>query len=275
VYCLNSNTQATNQFLTYPSYHHADYHSHHQYFDENLHHYVPYANETYAPIASTTEHQENFIPTANTTQPNNDLYEFLPEEIFQLDQPIVKNEAQNFNNSNSASAENIIFDSMAQEHVASSYNTSANNNNNNNNEANTILQANQSFLDLSSGQIQNGSTSKFMANVNYSEINNNSNYASQIQQQHHHQHQQQSINQESVMRGSDIEKTKKQLAASYQAQSSSYQCNATNPKLFFQQSANYYVPEIYTSSSTSNKANNDNLLLYHRSMEKYNYVVNN
>lgn len=167
---------------------------HHQYFDENLHHYIAYnpnVAENYPttseiPCSYQQQHQtENFPPV----QASNELYEFLPEEIFQLDQPIIKNETptsvvtQQF-----IPQEAPIIESNP---TTSAYTTVTNG---------LEIHPNQSFLDLNSGEIQNNA--KYIASSsNFSEINNNSNYnnSSTIQMQsaqlkndsyncqHHHQ----------------------------------------------------------------------------------------
>lgn len=165
VYAPSATIQtAGNQFINYQNYNH-DQLMHHQYFDENLHHYVPYnsnSNVVAENYPATHDipcyHQENFPPV----QTNNELYEFLPEEIFQLDQPIIKNEVappvtvqiQQFN-------EAQIMDSNSISSYASTNGID--------------VQPNQSFLDLGSGEIQNNS-SKYL---NFSEINNNSHYNNQ------------------------------------------------------------------------------------------------
>lgn len=143
---------------------------HHQYFDENLHHYIPFNPNVAEYYATTSEvscsyqHQpENFAPI----QASNELYEFLPEEIFQLDQPIIKNETEVTSTSVVAQhfmpQETPIIDSNA---TTSSYSPSTNG---------IEIHSNQSFLDLNSGEIQNNA--KYItSNVSFSEINNNSNY---------------------------------------------------------------------------------------------------
>lgn len=155
------NTQQSNHFLNYQNYHHHDQ-LHHQYFDENPQGYNPYANSTvdqnYGPVTTATEQifsQDNF-PTIQS----NELYEFLPEEIFQLDSPILKSESQhNFNNgqlSNAVQAIPLPFNNGNSEDPATT---------------------NHSFLDLSSGQIQ----TKYPPIENFSEINNNSNFQSGVE----------------------------------------------------------------------------------------------
>lgn len=248
-------------------HHHPHHHHHHQYFDENLHHYVPYSNETYPSSTSLSDHQENF-PTIQTN--NNELYEFLPEEIFQLDQPIIKSEAQvqNFN-SNSALMYSIQPDQNHQQPQS---------NFNHPNEA--IVSTNQSFLDLGSGEIQSGNSTKYLNNSNinsYSEINNNSNYqnnsvstsvatSKDINSYNY-------LSQEPLLRTATIENEKsKKHSSTYQ----NYQCNNNMKRdmyLFQQSNNNYYVPEIYTSSSSSKSTAND--VMMYRSMEKFNYIVNN
>lgn len=271
LYCLNANPQAaTNQFLSYSNYHHHHdqiMHHHHQYFDEN--HYIPYIESNYAqqPQPPQQEHQEN----TTAMQTNNDLYEFLPEEIFQLDQPIVKNEPvmQNGNTSSSAT-----FDtSLIQAPSSSSYNESLNQN---------FIDLCPSTSEIQNGIINNGNLTKYSASQSsYSEINNNLNYsgAAAIQNQSHVNYnvaQQESPSSSSSVRfhhAYESDKTRKaSLSSSYQQNSQSHAAKRDNNNFYlFQQSPSYYLPEIYASSST-NKASND---VMYRSMEKYNYIVNN
>lgn len=158
VYCPTPNIQtAANQFINYQNYNHDHQLMHHQYFDENLHHYVPYnsnGTENYPATSSDMPcaYQQESFPPVQT----NELYEFLPEEIFQLDQPIVKNEV---------SSTSTVQQFNPQETVAQIID---------NTPYNPIeIPPNQhgSFLDLGSGEIQNNSA-KYL---NFSEINNNYN----------------------------------------------------------------------------------------------------
>jgi hypothetical protein len=277
LYCLNANPQGSNQFLgNYPNYHHEQimHHHHHQYFDEN--NYIPYIESNYA---QPHEHQEN--PSAMQT--NNDLYEFLPEEIFQLDQPIVKNEpvmqnvVQHQNGNAAASAAAVTssssagaqFDtSLIQPSSSSSYNEALN----------------QNFIDLCPGtsDIHNGSVSKYAtAQGSYAEINNNLNYNG-TSQNHSSSHMgYNAASQESASssirfhHAYESEKARKTSSASsyHQSGAQTQAAKRDNSNFYlFQQSPSYYLPEIYASSSTS-KASND--VMMYRSMEKYNYIVNN
>lgn len=158
------NAQQSNQFLNYQNYHH-DQLMHQQYFDENPHvqnyNFVPYANESFAtPAASAqsndTAHQENF-----TSVQTNELYEFLPEEIFQLDQPILKTESQLFSTVGNVSSTFCNMDPLQTPYTSPSSVSNPN--------------SSHCFLDLSSGQIQ--TNMKYPTQGGFSsEINNNSNF---------------------------------------------------------------------------------------------------
>lgn len=275
VYCFNSNPQASNQFVTYPNYHHDQFLHHHypQYTagDENHHHYLPYESSGYA-AATTNERQEN-VTTFQTA--NNDLYEFLPEEIFQLDQPIIKNEVTVQQNFNSNSTQ--IYDSSNVQPIQPN-----------------IYNANQNFDHLNSNNgisdIQNGNSANFIkyatssSSNNYSEINNNSNFnsstGSQTNDDQYHQrvivatkeidlynNYHATTPESPTIRYTENEKTRKH--------SNFYQADGTkrdNSVYFFQQSPAYYIPDIHPISSNSNKSSND---FINRSVEKYNnFIVN-
>lgn len=237
--------------------------------DENHHHYLPYTESGYTP---TNDHQENVTTFQSTT--NNDLYEFLPEEIFQLDQPIIKNEAtvQSFNSNSTP-----IYDSSTVQPVQPS-----------------IYNANQNFDNLNGNNginnIQNGNGTNFIkyassSSNNYSEINNNSNFnsssGSQTNEDHYHQrvivttkeidiynnYHSTTPESPSTVRYPESEKTRK-LANYYQGDGT----KRDNSVYFFQQSPAYYIPDIQPISSNSNKSSND---FTNRSVEKYNnFIVN-
>jgi hypothetical protein len=152
LYCLNSNVQPTNQY--YSNYHEQvmHHHHHHQYFDEG-HHYVSYGAPPVDSFPTFNEQiqQESFpIP-----QSNNDLYEFLPEEIFQLDQPIVKNESLVQNSNTYATID-----------ASSQLNYAVNNN--------AQINGNHCFLDLGARTNTQTNALKYHTSESYSEINNNS-----------------------------------------------------------------------------------------------------
>lgn len=165
VYCSPSNiSTATNQFLNYPQNYNHEQLMHHQYFDENLHHYISYNPnvETYPTTELPCSYQQHQPENFPSVQPANELYEFLPEEIFQLDQPIIKNETStSIVTQQFIPQQNPIIDSNP---TTSTYTAVTNG---------LDIHPNQSFLDLNSGEIQNNA--KFTGS-NFSEINNNSNF---------------------------------------------------------------------------------------------------
>lgn len=276
IYCLNSNAQTPNQFLNYSNYHHHHHHQQQQYYDEN---YLPYALES-TNFAQSHEHQENVATMQqNNNNHNNDLYEFLPEEIFQLDQPIVKNEPimQNHSvpitSSTAAYDSNIIIPSTYGEPIAQNYN----------------LDLCQSELNHNGGS--NASLVKYSnAPNNYSEINNNLNY--NVSSTHNQNVNSMSSNyiapqessSSSVRFAYETEKIRKHSASSSSTtalstypqnpqSSSSVTVNSKRDNFYiFQQSPNYYLPEIYSASPSSKNSTND-VMMYHRSIN--NYVVNN
>lgn len=260
------NAQQSNQFLNYQNYHH-DQLIHHQYFDESSHvqnyNFVPYSENYATSVASNeqVQQQENF-----TALQSNELYEFLPEEIFQLDQPIVKSESQSF--SSNGNVPNI--DTL--QIPFTSHNSD-------------IISTSHSFLDLSSGQIQ--------TNVKYptvdsfsSEINNNSNYhqsnvavdkaaevASYNYPMNHESRLNCAVESEKILKRKhlDVDPVVKQTPFTL------HQNFHLNQPLFpkressclLQQASNYYPPDLYANFSS--KPND-----VYRSMEKYNnYITNN
>lgn len=164
---MNMNGQPPNQFVNYQNYHHEQL-MHHQYFDENPHgqnyNFIPY-NETYTTIAAAPpaneqpNHQENFSAIQS-----NELYEFLPEEIFQLDQPIVKSESQSFHSNGNVP---VISHMETLQIPFATHNGE-------------LSSTSHSFLDLSSGQIQTNMKYPMVVDGFSSEINNNSNYQSSV-----------------------------------------------------------------------------------------------
>jgi hypothetical protein len=267
LYCLNANPQGTNQFISYPNYHHDQimHHHHHQYFDEN--HYIPYIESNYG---QSHEQQQQQQENPSAMQTNNDLYEFLPEEIFQLDQPIVKNEPVMQNAAPvaiSSSASGSFDTSLIQpSSSSSSYNESLN----------------QNFIEMcpsTSDAVHNGNAnglSKYStaaSHGSYPEINNNLNYNSTQNQSHISYNaapqENPSIRFHHTYENEKIRKT----TAPYQSSAPAHAAKRDNSNFYlFQQSPSYYLPEIYATSS-ANKASND--VMMYRSMEKYNYVVNN
>lgn len=282
---MNANGQQPNQFLNYQNYHH-DQLMHHQYFDENPHvqnyNFIPYsepASQPYAgPSAQTVEqvpHQETF-PSIQS----NDLYEFLPEEIFQLDQPILKTEAQHYNSTTVTVSTVSNLETFPQPF------TSLNND---------VSSTSHCFLDLSSGQIQtNNAKYSTVVDSFSSEINNNSSYHSNVGVDSSHVHLKAQdvnsynyqINHEASSRLTcavesekllkrkhiDIEPVVKQNPPTLHQ---NYHLN--QPPLFtkrentclIQQTTSYYPPELY--SAFSSKPND-----VYRTMDKYNnYITNN
>lgn len=277
---MNVNAQQSNQFLNYQNYHH-DQLMHHQYFDENPHvqnyNFIPYsANETYVSPAAANEqvHQQENFPTV----PSNELYEFLPEEIFQLDQPIVKSESQTFNANGTVPTVNSM---EALQLPFTSHNGDTSN-------------ASHSFLDLSSGQIQTNMKYSMSVDSFSSEINNNSNYhhsngnidnshmqskASELSAYSFQTSQEASsrlncaVETEKVLKRKhiDIDPVVKQNPPTH------HQNFHLNQSLFskressclLQQSSSYYPPDLYTSFPP--KPND-----VYRTMEKFNsYITNN
>lgn len=268
---MNVNTQQSNQFLNYQNYHHEQL-AHHQYFDENPHaqsyNFVPYsASEAFATTPNEqVHHQENF-PSIQSSE----LYEFLPEEIFQLDQPILKTESQPFANVNVATLSTHVD---AHQLPFTSLNVDA-------------TSASHSFLDLSSGQIQ--TNAKYHQTVdNFStEINNNSNYQSSVQVQSKDIAFNYQVNHEAPARLNCAVESEKVLKRKHiemdpvvkQIPPTLHQQNYLHNQPLFskresscllQQTANYYPPELYAANFSSKP--ND----VYRSMEKYNnYITNN
>lgn len=280
IYCMNANPQQSNQFLSYQNYHHEQL-MHHQYFDEGHHvqnyNFIPYAsNEAFAAMSTPTMeqvHQENF-PAIQS----NELYEFLPEEIFQLDQPIVKSESQAF-----ISQGNLPIANIDALHLPFS------------NSNGDISSTSHSFLDLSSGQIQ--TNVKYPTSVDgfpSSEINNNSNYQSSVgiettQQaqskvsdvdvyNYHVTHPSESrlncaVESEKALKRKhvDIDAVSKLNPPpphqNYQ-QLSQPLFSKRESSCLLQQTSNYYSPDLYTSFPPKS---ND----VYRTVEKYNYITNN
>jgi hypothetical protein len=274
---MNVNPQQTNQFLNYQNYHH-DQLMHQQYFDENPHaqnysNFVPYnaSSESYGstPAGESAHHQENFA-----AMHSNELYEFLPEEIFQLDQPILKSESQTFapNAPQNPAMENLQLQFTGHN--------------------GDITSTSHSFLDLSSGQIQTNlkyppSTDGFAA-----EINNNSNYHSGVGVNNVQVHPKAAdvnaysyqVNQEVSSRLNCAVESEKSLKRKHfdidpvvKHNPPALQQNFhLNQQLFskrensclLQQTAGYYPPDLYASFPS--KPND-----VYRTMEKYNYITNN
>lgn len=264
------NAQQSNHLFNYQSYHH-DQLMHHQYFDESPHgqgyQFVPYAsNETYqtqqpAQAADPLVQPENF-PAIQTSE----LYEFLPEEIFQLDQPILKSEPQSFTNGNAVTITHMdTLQPPYNGHTAE------------------ITAPSHSFLDLSSGQIQ--TNMKYSVAEGFSsEINNNSNFQSSVGVESHQMQLKASdantysyqTNQEVATRLNCAVESEKILKRKYHevdakpTHHQSYHLNhlAKRESSCLLQQSSYYPPELY--SSFPSKPND-----MYRSMEKYNSFITN
>jgi hypothetical protein len=277
---MNVNAQQSNQFLNYQNYHH-DQLMHQQYFDENHHvqnyNFIPsYSNETYAATPATApptehvNHQENF-----TAIQSNELYEFLPEEIFQLDQPIIKSESQSYNT-------NVIVQTAANmETMHLPFH-------NHNPDVSSA-----SFLDLSSGQIQTNVKYPMTTAENFSsEINNNSSYQPNVgdnTQAHSkvsdvNSYNSYQLNHEAPPRLTCAVESEKVLKRKHleidpvvKQNHQNYHLNQPffskreNSCLLQQASTNYYPTDLYANFSSK-----PNDVYHHRTMEKYNnYITNN
>lgn len=268
IYCMNVNPPPANQFLNYHQNYHHEQIMHHQYFDESSHtqnyNFIPYpANEAYATSAATNEqihHQENF-PSVQS----NELYEFLPEEIFQLDQPIVKTELQTFN-------ANPIVNSMdALQLPFTSHNAD-------------ISSTSHSFLDLSSGQIQTNAKYPMTVDGFSSEINNNyhqqnSTEATKVADMNAYSYQ---MNESSPRLNCAVESEKVlkrkhlEIDPVVKLNPPTLHQNFHQPlftkrenSCLLQQATSYYPPDLYANFPS--KPNE-----MYRSMEKYNsYITNN
>ncbi|CRK91309.1 CLUMA_CG004983, isoform A [Clunio marinus] len=278
IYCMSMNAQQNNQFMSYQNYHH-DQLMHQQMFDESSHvqnySFVPYPNnETFPtatmPINEQVHHQENF-----QTIQSNDLYEFLPEEIFQLDQPIVKSESQTFGvNGVITSAPSLETSQMPFVNLS-----------------NDLSSTSHSFLDLSSGQIQ--TNNKYpIEGFTLSEINNNSNYQSNISVNdtqiqckvnevavYNYQAPPETsfrpncaVENEKVLKRkhNDLEHVaKKQHSLPFHPNSNQQFFPKRESSSLFQQNTNYYSADLYTANFPSKPD-------VYRNMEKYNnYITNN
>jgi hypothetical protein len=272
---MNVNPQQTNQFLNYQNYHH-DQLIHHQYFDENPHaqnysNFVPYnTSNEYASTPVTGEpvhHQENFA-----AMHSNELYEFLPEEIFQLDQPILKSESQTF----TTNAPQNLAIASSMENIQLQFNG----------HSGDVTSTSHSFLDLSSGQIQTNMKYPPSSDGFAGEINNNSNYHSSGGVQVNpkavdvtsYTYQ---VNQEVSTRLNAVESEKSLKRKHFDIDPvvkhnpPALQQNFLNQQLFskrenscLQQTTGYYPPDLYTSFPS--KPND-----VYRTMEKFNYITNN
>jgi Mor family transcriptional regulator len=164
LYQTSTQSVAVHQYQNYQAYNHDQFvQQHHHYFENspgNLNSYTNFVScqnqaewmptnqqtSTLNEPTTTIQSQENNFPQVISN--NNELYEFLPEEIFQLDHPIVpKSETtqQNYNEIHS----------------------------------NYEVVSSPSFIDLSSSQQQQSkfpSTSSSTTTLIDAEINNNMNY---------------------------------------------------------------------------------------------------
>lgn len=261
------NAQQSNQF-NYQTYHN-DQLAHQQYFDEShvqTYNYIPYtANETYSapvpPNEPIVAPQESF-PAIQSSE----LYEFLPEEIFQLDQPILKSETQPFINAN------VPVDSLQMPFT--SHNVDVNINS-------------HSFLDLSSGQIQTNVKYPPMVEGFAYEINNNSGYQSNnvnparsktqdINSYYQVNHETSTRLTCAVENEKAIKRKNIEMEHNVKTNPSTLQQNYQHQQIFAKrenscvlyQSANYYPPDLYTNfPSKSNDV--------YRTMDKYNSFLTN
>lgn len=275
MYCFNSNPQSSNQFATYPNYHHEQFLHHHypQYAAtvSDEHHYIPY--ETNYPAGN--ERQENIqtFPSAN-----NDLYEFLPEEIFQLDQPIIKSEAtiQSFNNTSNNNTTPTLYESSNM--PAISY-------------ANPITQNFDSVNGINN-EMHSGNSNNYIkytsaASNNYLEINNNSNFnngsATVTNPSSDDYHQRVVVSSKDIdlynyhitatEPASSSEKIRKHTTNFFQTNPAAEGSKRDNSLYFFQQSPAYYIPDVHSVPNTINKTSSNDFI--NRSVEKYNnFIVN-
>lgn len=261
MYCMNVNTQ-NNQFLSYQNYQHEQL-MHHQYFEENPHvqnyNFAPYS-ETFVPpavVSNIGEQVQDQFPSIQSSE----LYEFLPEEIFQLDQPILKNESHPF----------PIVSGTSMESLQMPFPTPTT----------EVSSTGHSFLDLSSGQIQTNNIKYPLVVEGFSsEINNNSSYQSNVGLENLHIHSKlaeaNTYNyQDGIPRLNCAVENEKLLKRKHTVIDSvvkqniqSYHSNQTLfPKrensCLLQQS--YFPPDYYPTKP------ND----VYRTMEKFNYITNN
>lgn len=246
---------------------------HHQYFEESPHvqnyNFVPFVESfvppAVAPNISEQAHPQETFPSIQS----NELYEFLPEEIFQLDQPILKSESQPF------STVNLSATNMESLQMPFTSNTAE------------ITTTSHSFLDLSSGQIQTNNI-KYPTGVEgfSSEINNNSSYQSnvglenlnsKIAEINTYNYQ---VNQDGSIprlncavesdkilkrKHTDIDSVVKQNIQNYHSNQSLFPKRET---CLLQQNSSYFPSDLYTTYPT--KPND-----VYRTMEKFNYITNN
>lgn len=239
---------------------------HHQYYDENNHHphvvqnynfIPPYPNEPYPITTNDGQHPESFQALHS-----NDLYEFLPEEIFQLDQPIVKNESQS---STYANAVNSI-DQLAMPYA---------------NTGSIMTPSSQSYIDLSSGQIETNMKYPPLHNqFPPSEINNNSNFTSEAPSTNVIDHTQFQLNQEASRVNCISENDKKHKFDENQSLKSQFhQSYHQAASLFSKRDSNCAIQQSSYYSSTDSsypvhfatKTMND----VNRAMEKYHFHITN
>lgn len=272
------NSQQSNQYHNYQNYHN-DQVMHHQYFDETPHvqnyNFIPYsANEPYVAASSSGQSIEQ-VPQNENYPPiqANDIFEFLPEEIFQLDQPIMKSEPQAFNPSVTISTISNMetpFTTLSSD----------------------ITSPSHCFLDLSSGQIQ--TNTKYSVDGFSSEINNNSNYHANVGVDSSHAHLKTTvvnsynypINHEASSRLTCAVENEKLLkrkhvevdpAVKLNPPTLHQNFNLSQPPPFtskrdntclLQQTTSYYPPELY--SSFSSKSND-----VYRTADKFNNFITN
>lgn len=267
------NTQQSNQFINYQNYQHEQL-MHHQYFEDNAHgqsyNFVPYPESFSAPAPPPISEQVPPHETFPSIQ-SNELYEFLPEEIFQLDQPILKSESQPF------PLVNVSTTSHSLESLQMPFPSHA---------ADITSTTSHSFLDLSSGQIQTNTKYPTAVESFSSEINNNSSYQPNISVENLHLHPKISevnaysyhVNQDPRLNCSvesekilkrkhaDISDTVKQNVHNYHANQPLFP-KRENSSCLLQQNSGYFPSDLY---ATFPAKPND-----YRTMEKFNYITNN
>lgn len=166
-YCMNNNIQPNQYMSSYHQINQQGLENQQHYFEENNnHHEIPSHNNTFIPFnneppysTSSQQHQEPHFPMET---PSNELYEFLPEEIFQLDQPIIKSSVQIEPNLpyNTTSGTSLMMDTLPAPPLA--YNA-----------ASTLNCSPQTFLDLSSGETIETNLNSYKTNGTTMEDPNN------------------------------------------------------------------------------------------------------
>lgn len=164
---MNNNIQPNQYMSSYHQINQQGLENQQHYFEENNnHHEIPSHNNTFIPFnnepsysTSSQQHQEPHFPMET---PSNELYEFLPEEIFQLDQPIIKSSVQIEPNLpyNTTSGTSLMMDTLPAPPLV--YNP-----------ASTLNCSPQTFLDLSSGETIETNLNSYKSNGTTMEDPNN------------------------------------------------------------------------------------------------------